>query len=247
MKTASDSSDGGDGGFDKTHWTVILTVGDPQAPGYREACDQFCRTYWRPVYWYVLKKGRTREEAEDLTQEFFAWLLEERVLDAVTREGAKFRSYLVTVLKNFLANRLQKGPAKKRGGGAVHIPFDEITEAHCQKELADPETPESIFVRKWAQAVLDAVLHHLRAEFEAEGKQEHFECLKGRLSGSLKEVSYADASRILGMKIEAVREAAHRLRQRFKELLRREVATPGISAEAIDEEIRYLMAALARR
>ncbi len=241
-QAGSDSSSDGAGGFQRTVWDdVLILAGVPGSPDYHQASERFCRDYREPVYWFVRKRGHPREEAEDLTQDFFAWLLEEPVLAHVKREGGKFRSFLVTVLKNFLAREREKWRAGKRAGGKVHIPFEEATETRYLNGMTDHETPETAFDRKWVEGVLEQVLARLGAEYEAKGNGKLFECLKGRLSGGQTEVPYEEASQVLGMKIEAVWEAAHRLKRRYGVLLRQAIATPGMKPEEIDEELHYLM------
>jgi RNA polymerase sigma factor (sigma-70 family) len=243
---ASDSSCGGDGYWDKTHWSVILAVEDPRSPNHQQAREQFARAYWRPVYKFVRKKGHSREEAQDLTQEFFMQLLENGVLAGVTREGGKFRSVILKYLTNFLTSEWKRERTQKRGGGQTHIPFEEINEAACQKELADQETPEALFDRNQAQAVVDQVLLHLRAEYVAEGNGRLYDCLQGFLPGGQEEISQEEAARRLHMSIEAVRVALHRMRERARKLLCREVAAPGMKSEEVDAELKYLLSALVR-
>ncbi len=228
--------------FHGTVWDdVLILAGDPAAPGYPQASERFCQTYRDPVYWFVRRKGHLREEAEDLTQDFFAWLFEARVLADVTRNGGKFRSFLVTVLKNFLAHEREKWRAGKRAGGKVHISFDDTTETRYLSGLTDQETPEALFDRKYVQGILEQVFTRLAAEYAARGSGELFGCLKGCLSGDPKEVSYQEATHALGMTIEAVWEAAHRLRRRYGVLLRQAVAAPSMTPEEIDEELHYLI------
>jgi RNA polymerase sigma factor (sigma-70 family) len=245
-RAASNSPGGGDGYWEKTVWTVILAVEDPRSPNHQQAREQFAGAYWRPIYEYVRKRGRSREEAQDLTQEFFWHLLERKVLAGLTREGGKFRSFLLKNLTNFMASQWNWKQAKKRPGGKVHIPFDEFSEASYEKDLADQETPETSYDRKYAGAVVEQVLSHLKAEYVTADKGGLFDCLKGFLPGAQQGLSYEEVSRALDMEIEAVRMAVCRLRKRCGELLRREVAAPGMKPQEIDEELRYLMNLLGR-
>ena len=246
-ETGSDSWSGA-GRFDATAWgDILILAGDPRSPDYPPAGERFCQTYREPVYWFVRRKDHLREEAEDLTQDFFAWLFGEQILAHVTLEGGKFRSFLVTVLKNFLVSEWKRWRAGKRAGGKVHIPFDDATETRYLNGLIDQETPEAAFDRRWVEGLLEQVLARLGAEYAAKENGKLFECLKGRFPGGQKEVSYEEASQILGMKIEAVREAAHRLKCRYGELLRQAVAAPGMTPGQIDEELHYLMTLLSPR
>jgi RNA polymerase sigma factor (sigma-70 family) len=239
----SDSSSDGGGRFDSTVSSMLIAASDPASPKQQQALARFYLSYWKPFYVFVRKKGRPREEARDLTQGFFVHLLERQILAKVTREGGKFRSFLLTVLNHYLENERARQMAQKRGGGMPDIPIEEV-ESHCQKELADQSTPEALFDRKWAQAVLEQVLLRLRTEYARAGKAKLFDCLQGCLPGAPKKLSYEEASQALGMKIEAVRMAAHRLRRRYGELLRQEIATPGMKPEAIDEELHCLLTIL---
>jgi RNA polymerase sigma factor (sigma-70 family) len=246
LQETSDNSRGGDGRFEKTHWTMILAAGDLASPNNEQAREQVCQAYWRPVYAFARKRGKSPHDAEDLTQTFFAWILEKNKLGGLRREGGRFRSWLRKLLENFLAREWNEVHTLKRGGGRVHIPFDETTETHCQRDLSEEATPETMFDRQWAIAVLDQVLGRLRDECAAEGKQRLFECLEGCFPGSSKPFSYSGAAQALGLTETAVRMAASRLRQRFRMLLRQEVATSGTPPEEIDEEIRYLLTVLSR-
>ena len=230
--------------FPQTHWTVILAAGDLSSPNNQPALEQFCQAYWYPVYVFVRARGSPPEEAKDLTQAFFARVLEKEVLAGLSREGGRFRSFFLKTLKRFLTNEWQHRQAEKRGGGKTHLPIDETTETRYQKNLADHRPPESSFDREWAVAVWGRALARLREEYTREGKQQLFECLQGGFPGALQELSYAEAAQALDMKVEAVRTAARRMRQRYGKLLRAEVATPGTSPQEIDEEIRYLIAVL---
>ncbi len=246
--TASDSSSDGDGRFVQTVWEdILILAGDPRLAGYREASERFYLNYREPVYWFVRRRGHLRVKAQDLTQDFFEWLFEERVLAGVTREGGKFRSFLVTVLKNFLATEWQKGQAIKRGGGVAHIPFDDATEIAYLSGLTDHETPDAAFDRKWARTVCEHALARLRAAQRTPEQRRRFECLQALLPGSQKDHSYEEASRVLGMTVEAVRMAVSRLKRHYGELLRQAVAGPGMTPSDIDEELRYLMTVLSRQ
>jgi RNA polymerase sigma factor (sigma-70 family) len=238
---------GGDGQFRTTHWSVILAAGDLAASNHKTALDQFCQAYWRPVYVFVLKKGYPREEAQDLTQDFFLSFLKKNKLAGLSRERGRFRAFLLTVLKNFLINDWRHKNTEKRGDGKMLISIDQDTETRFQKYLSDNATPEVLFDLEWARAVLVQVRILLREKYAEEGKPQVFDCLQYFLPGAHEVPSQAEAAKTLGMSEEAVRMAVHRLRVRFGKLLRQEIATPGTSREQVEEEIRYLLEVLSRK
>jgi RNA polymerase sigma factor (sigma-70 family) len=240
------SAERADRTFQTTHWSVILSAGDLASANNRQALSQFCQAYWEPVYAYVRRRGKRPEDAEDLTQDFFAWFLENEVLSKVRRQGGKFRSYLLTVLPHFLANEWNRDNAQKRGGGKMIVAFDEEVEARYQKGLSEDATPEELFDRKWAFSVLDQVRKRLREEYCAKGQGQLYDVLQGFLPGAEQQAPYEGASQALGMTEEAVRMAVHRLRRRWGKFLREEVAARGTKPEEVDEEIRYLLDIMSR-
>jgi RNA polymerase sigma-70 factor (ECF subfamily) len=245
MTTESTSRSAGSvGRFEATRWTVILTAGDPASPDHEQARNQFCQAYWCPVYAFVRRKGHSPEAAEDLTQDFFAWFLSQEVLARLTREGGRFRSYLLKVLQHFLSNAWKREQALKRGGSKTMLSLDDSAESRYQAHLAEDRTPEALFDRQWAIAAVDQALTRLGEEYCRDGKQRIFEKLQGCLPSSSETLCYAEAAQTLGLKEEAVRMAAHRLRRRYGELLREEVATPGTRPKEIDDEIRHLIAVM---
>src|SRR6266851_1654299 len=227
--------------FQTTHWTVVLTAGLKDGPGSSSALQKLCSAYWYPLYAFIRRRGYPVEEAEDLTQEFFARLIEKELLADVTREGGRFRSFLLTVLKRFLANEWNRERAQKRSGGKPLFSIDDTAETRYERELAEHATPETLFERQWATAVLDQVLVRLRDEYTGGGKKALFEHLQNCLPGAQSEIPYAQIAAVSGMKEPAVRMAAHRLRRRYGELLRAEIAVTVSKPEEIDEEIRYLI------
>jgi len=233
-------------GFAATHWTVVLAAARGQDSSHAaDAMAELCRTYWYPLYAYLRRRGYDTHEAEDLTQEFFARLLEPRFLDNVDRRKGKFRAFLLASLKNFLANQRDRSRAAKRGGGRVVIPLDALAaESRYGLEPTDRWTPERLFERQWAIRVLDNVLARLEAELAAEGKQRLFDGLKPFLTADRQSAPYAQAAAELAMTEGALKVAVHRLRRRYRELLRHEIAQTVASAEEIDEEIRYLLSCL---
>ena len=235
---------GGTPVFATTWWTVVLAAGDPNHPEASAALDRLCGAYWYPLYAYVRRKGRTAEEAEDLTQEFFSKMLRRGFPAGVEREGGKFRSYLLRALDHFLVNEWKRATAVKRGGGAGTFSLDAVeAEARYQLEPVDGETPESLYDRRWAATVLERVRGRLREEFARQGKTEVFAALEPCLTGGEEMLPYAELMVRLDMKPSALKMAVHRLRKRFGELLREEIAQTVARPEEVDAEIRHLIEA----
>jgi len=238
--------------FVTTHWSVVLAAVDTDSDRAAEALDKLCRAYWHPLYVYVRRLGHGHEQARDLTQEFFARLLEKRFLDAVDPEKGKFRSFLLTALKRFMANEWDRTQRLKRGGDCVILPFegfqfDEDVNGACHlPEPADDETPEKAFERRWAITLLDRVLDRLEKDSAAGGKSELFAALKPFVTGEDERGAYLEAATALKMTEGASRVAVHRLRQRYRELLRFEIAQTVSQPELIDDEIRSLFAAVTK-
>ncbi len=230
--------------FGTTLWTVVLAAGDPDHPGAAAALDRLCRTYWYPVYAYVRRKGRAPAEAEDLTQEFFSRLLRLGFPVGVRRDGGKFRSYLLRALDHFLVNEWRRDNAAKRGGGTTTFSLDGVdADARYRLEPADDATPESLYDRRWAATVLETVRERLRQEYGRQGKAELFAALEPCLTGSDGALPYAELTVQLDLKPSALKMTVHRLRKRFGELLRDEIAQTVATPAEIDEEIRQLIAA----
>jgi RNA polymerase sigma-70 factor (ECF subfamily) len=209
-----------------------------------DALAELCRVYWYPLYAYLRRGGSSPHDAEDLTQGFFAHLLARRFLDHVDREKGKFRSFLLASLKNYLADQRDRDHAQKRGGGATPVALDSLAaESRYRLEPADNLTPDRLYEKQWALSLLTQVLARLQAEMDGEGKNELFEALKGVLTGDRSD-AYAAVAEKLGTTEGAIKTAAHRLRRRYREILREEishtVATPG----EIEDEIRYLLSCL---
>jgi RNA polymerase sigma-70 factor (ECF subfamily) len=233
------------GRFAATRWSVVLAAGRDESPRAAEALEQLCRVYWYPLYAFVRRQGHGPEDAQDLTQAFFTRLIAKRDLAAVDRAKGRFRSFLLAAMRHFLANEWDRARAAKRGGGVHVTSFDAISaEARYAREPVDPETPERIFERRWALAMLDEVLGRLRDEYESRGQGEQFEALKGMLGGGGGEEGHAATGLRLGMSEGAVKVAAHRLRRRYRDLLRREIATTVASPDDVDDELRHLFAVL---
>jgi RNA polymerase sigma factor (sigma-70 family) len=233
--------------FTTTHWSIVLAAAETAAPGGREALEKLCHTYWPPVYAYIRRRGSNPDDARDLTQEFFAQFLEKKRVELADPERGRFRSFLVTALKNFLLNEWRRGHAKKRGGGQWLLSLDEQRDAETRfmAEPADPATtPDRAFEKRWALTLLDHVLSRLREEFATTGRQEYFDALKVFVWGDPGVVSQAEVAARLGITANALGVAVHRLRHRFGELVRTEIAQTVASPAEIDYELRHLMEVL---
>jgi RNA polymerase sigma-70 factor (ECF subfamily) len=231
--------------FATTHWSLILAARDRAEPGSADALASLCGLYWYPLYAYIRRRGNRAEEAPDLTQEFFARLLEKDFLAAVDRGKGKFRSYLLAACNHFLANEHDRAVARKRGGGKPLLSLDAAdAEDRYLAEPADDVAPEKLFERRWAMALLQHVMARLRADFETKGKSALFDRLRGFLAGE-KSMGYRQAAAELGLSEAAIKVQVHRLRARYRELLREEIGRTVGTPEEIDDEIRSLFAALA--
>jgi RNA polymerase sigma-70 factor (ECF subfamily) len=232
--------------FATTHWSVVLTAGRSDAPQVRAALEKLCQTYWYPLYAYVRRRGYAPADAEDLTQAFFAWLLERDWLQGADQQRGRFRSFLLTSFSRFLANEWDKTRMQKRGGGRIiSLPFG-VADSRCAFEPVDHLTPEQSFEWRWALALLDQVMNRLGAEFAQDGKTEVFEVLKPCLLGERTAQPYAILASKLAMTEGSIKVAVHRLRRRYRQLLRDEIANTVAKPEEIEEELRYLFAVLAR-
>jgi DNA-directed RNA polymerase specialized sigma24 family protein len=229
------------GVFATTHWSVVVHAGDSQSPEAATAMERLCQTYWYPLYVFVRRKGHSHEDASDLTQAFFARFLEKDFLKSVDASLGKFRTFLLTSMTHFLANEWDKSQAQKRGGGQRLISFEDATaKERYQLEPVEPATPETLFERRWAQTVMGVVLNRLAAETEAK----RFEVLKPFLLEDKGSVSYDDAAAQLGLSVAAITSAIHRMRTRFGALLVEEVSNTVNTPEAVEPELRHLLAAL---
>ncbi len=227
--------------FGTTHWSLVLKAGQ----GAEEALVKLCQVYWPPLYTYTRRRGHAVHEAQDLTQAFFAHLLENRGLAGVAPSKGRFRSFLMVSLKHFLDNEWQKSHTLKRGGQQVFISWDELTaEDRESLEPSDHLTPERIFDRRWALMLLERVMDQLRKECTTARQGELFEKLKDYLTGDHPGKSYQEIARELTMSEGAVKVTVHRLRRRFGELLRQQIERTVASPDEIDDEIRQLFAAL---
>ena len=230
--------------FTTTHWSVVLAAQGP-TPAAQAALEKLCRTYWRPIYGFVRRQGTESEEAKDLTQGFFALLLERRDLDTVRKEKGRLRSYLLTSLKHFLTNEHNRAMAIKRGEGQRLIPLEQLQERdYVGFEPADTSTADQIYERRWALALLDQVLTRLGDEYRAAGNAILFERLKALLTDEPDRPSQAQIADELGMTENAVKQAFHRLRERYRQLLREEIAHTVIAPGDIEDELSHLIAVL---
>jgi RNA polymerase sigma-70 factor (ECF subfamily) len=230
--------------FATTRWSVVLAAGRGASPDSDAALAELCGRYWYPLYAFVRRTVNDREAAGDLTQAFFARLLERNLLAAARPERGRFRTFLLTCCKHFLLNERDRERAEKRGGGRATLSLDFAAgDARFRREPADTMTPERLYHRQWALSLLGQVLAGLRAEYVAAGKADLFDALKGSLAGAGE--SYAAIGERLGVTEGAVKIAAHRLRQRYRERLRQEVAQTLDAGEDPDDEIRQLFDCLA--
>jgi len=232
--------------FATTHWTVVLAAGRTDSQQAGLALEELCRTYWYPLYAYVRRHGHSREGAEDLTQGFFARLLEKNYLEGITSDKGKFRSFLLVALKRFLANEWDRANRQKRGGGVLPLSLDwQDAENRYQITPVDNLSPDKLYDRAWAVIVLERVITRLRDESGTEGRAGQYEQLKPFLMAGNGEISYAKAAAELSMSEGAVRVAVHRLRRRYRELLRAEIAQTLANPTLADEEMQALFSALA--
>jgi RNA polymerase sigma-70 factor (ECF subfamily) len=232
--------------FVTTHWSVVTAAGHANTTRSRDALARLCQAYWHPLYAYVRRLGHSPPDAEDLTQEFFTRLLAKNYLAAADESRGRFRSFLLSALKHFLANEWDKAQAQKRGGGMIPIQMDfTAAETACHFEPADNLTADKIFERRWALTLLDQVLRRLREEYTSSGREKLFEQLKPTLTEASHAVRYAEIALRLGTSEGAVKVAVHRLRQRYRQVLRAEIAETVASPGEVEDELKSLFAALA--
>lgn len=231
--------------FDTTHWSVVLKAGGDTSTQVQAALENLCRAYWYPLYAYVRRHGHNVEDAQDLTQQFFARLLERKYFRLADRARGRFRTFLLTSLKNFLINEWKHASRQQRGGGCHHISMDgSELETRFMAEPSNDRSPDKAFERQWALVLLGRVLDQLQAEFASTGRGQVFEELKPYLTGEDVEGSYAEVGRRLGMTEGNIKVTVHRLRQRYRELLKKEIFRTVDDPDIVDEEIRHLIAAL---
>jgi DNA-directed RNA polymerase specialized sigma24 family protein len=233
--------------FTTTHWSVVLAAGQCGTAQSAQALEALCRTYWFPLYAFVRRRGYLEHEAQDLTQEFFARLLEKDSLRAVDRGKGKFRSFLLAALAHFLAKEWRRANTQKRGGGVSFLPLDDQTTGLGSVQVAAPGlSPQEFFDQQWAITVLEQAVGKLQREFRAAGKEAVFEELKIYLTGERQAASYAELAVKLQTSEGALKMTVSRMRHRYGELLRAEIANTVSTPDEVEEELRALFAALSR-
>ena len=231
--------------FATTLWTVVLRAGGPTSNGSAAALEQLCRTYWYPLYSFARRTGLPAHDAEDLTQAFFAFLLEKDAIARADRERGRFRSFLLSAFKNFHANERAHQAAAKRGGGKAVVSLDELrAEDRYQHEPKNDLTPERLYDQKWAASLLEQVMQLLRTEYTTLGKGPLFDVLRSVIWGGRQTGGYEQLAQQVGMSEGAFKVAVHRLRTRFKECLHQEVAQTVATTGEIEDELRHLLTAL---
>ena len=237
-----ESADGAARQFHTTHWSVVLAAGDTGSDQAAAALSRLCQTYWFPVYAFIRKRGHSPEQAQDFTQEFFAGFLEKNYVAKAARDRGRFRVFLMTSVENFLHNQHDRTQAQKRGGGEKLLSLDyRDAEDRYQVEPIEHADPAKMFEQQWAATLLETVLNRLRDEFGAEGRACLFEDLQAHLWGDAQSIPYSQLAQKAGMKEGNVKTIAHRLRQRYRELLREEIAQTVSKPGEVDDEIRHLM------
>lgn len=233
--------------FSTTRWSVVLAAGNNTSATSHDALACLCQTYWYPLYAYVRRRGYTPEDAQDLTQEFFARLLARNWIANADRTKGRFRSFLLGAMNHFLADEWDKARAQKRGGGFAPLPLEfDDAETSFSREPADSVTPEQHFERRWALTLLDTVLKRLQAEYEEDGRGSLFQQLTPCLVGDRTTLPYAVLAQQLGSNEGTIKATVHRLRQRYRQLLRAEIADTVENNAEVEEELRHLFAVLAR-
>jgi RNA polymerase sigma-70 factor (ECF subfamily) len=234
--------------FATTRWTMVLNAGRADSPEAAQALAELCRTYWYPLYAYVRRQGFDVHTAQDLTQEFFGKLLEKNYVGLAERKRGRFRWFLLTAFKCFLANEWDRARAQKRGGGQQPLSLDELSaEQRYALEPADTLSADQLYDRRWALDLLDHVRARLRAEYAATDKAQRFACLEHYLPGDQAPPPHAEAARILGLTENAVKQEIHRLKKRFGELLREAIAQTIAHPDELEDEIHYLIDVVCRR
>jgi len=233
-----------DAWFVTTHWSVVLSAREPESAHFSTALETLCRTYWYPLYAYLRRQGRTPQDAQDLTQGFFARLLQKDYLRAAAREKGKFRTFLLVALKRFVANEWDREHAQKRGGFAPVVAIDqEFAESRLAADPSPNVQPDVLFDRQWAMTLLQRTMSQLQEEYVASGRSKLFEYLQGCLVRDESALPYAEIASRLNLTEAAVKMAIHRLRARYREILRAEIAHTVSSTEEVEDEVRHLFSA----
>jgi len=238
---------GCDPDFTTTHWSLVLAVMDTAPARAFDALEKLCARYWFPIYAFIRRHGYDAHQAEDLTQGFFQFVIERQMLHRAQRDKGRFRNFILASLANFLHNHHDRVSAVKRGGAHVIVSLDEThAEEFLAREPENPGTPDQSFERGWAVTLVRRVMENLRAEHADRGRSAVFEALQPHLTGEPAPGEYERLAAMLSMETGALKVALHRLRRRFGELLRREVAYTVAEPEEVEAEIRHLLAVLAR-
>lgn len=233
--------------FPNTRWSVVLAATQGPSAESAAALEAICRAYWYPLYAYVRRSGQSPHDAQDLTQEFFCRLLEKRWLDTADRDEGKLRTFLIVALKHFMAKEWRRATAQRRGGGQSQVPFDTaFAESRYASEVASLAA-EDAFDQQWALTLLELTVNRLHGEFVAAGKVDDFDALKNCFMADRGMIDYASVAEQLGVNEGAARVAVHRLRKRFRQVYREEIAQTLTDGADADDEIRHLAAALARK
>ncbi len=241
----NDGETGSERWFTTTHWSVVLLAGGKDAPEATAALEELCRNYWYPLYAYVRRRGYGAEDAQDLTQEFFVRLLRREDLAHADPHKGRFRSYLLKSLNHFLAHQWRREHTLRRGGGKAVVSLDDETaELRYARELASEATPETLYNRRWALTLFDRALARLQAEAGAAGKDRQFAAFKRFLSNPAEEGEYALLAQELKTSPGSIAAAVHRLRQRYAELVRDEIAHTVASRVEVEEELQHLLSAM---
>lgn len=232
--------------FATTHWSVVLRAKRGGSPQSEVALDELCRRYWTPVYVFIRRKGHQQEDAKDLTQAFFERFVEKDYVRAADSSKGRFRTLLLTAVSRFLVNEWERSYAQKRGGGTLHISLNDCLaqEGGWLDEPAETSTPETLYQRSWAETVLKTVLRRLRDELKGNGQENRFDLLKSFLAGEQSDLPTGELAVRLGVSESTVYSLVHRLRCRYGELLRQEVAHTVDSPKEVEDELRHLLSAL---
>jgi RNA polymerase sigma-70 factor (ECF subfamily) len=232
--------------FATTHWSVVLSAKEADAPRRQQALEALCRAYWPPIYTFIRQRGYSPHDAQDLTQEFFARLLEKDYLQHLTHQQGRFRTFLLTFVNHLLSDERDKRQAQKRGGGRTHLPLENVEALETQLAHTGPAAPaETAFDRQWARTVVDRANQRLAEEYRTRGKEVLYRELKTFAPTSQEQPAYDELARKLAMTEQAVRAAVHRMRGRFGQLIRDEVSHTVRRPDELEEEIRYLISVLA--
>jgi RNA polymerase sigma-70 factor (ECF subfamily) len=234
-------------GFPTTRWSLVLAAGQGVEQSAQPALAQLCTTYWYPIYAYARRLGHSRHDAEDLVQGFFAHAIEKNLVGRANPERGRFRSFLLTSFKHFVADEHDRASYQKRGGGRKFLPLDfDPSEERYRRERSDVSDPEKLFELSWAMTVLDATLRRLREEFSAAGKDVLFDELKSHLLADSTAETYAELSARLGMSTGALTNVVYRMRRRYREIFREEIQSTVSTEEDFESELQHLFAVLGR-